>query len=575
MVSKEDYTTNIAAGMRVSFASLLTALLPIAFAQGHQTGTAARPPLTTPASTAPDSQKCIVSGYVINVQSGETIRKATVRLTRRGNRSGSMGVSEPRAYAGMSEPDGSFRFEAVEPGDYMLSGERWGYVQTQYGSKRAMSGGTVLNLQPGQQLADLKLALIPQAVISGRVLDEDGDPAGGVMVQAIGQVNAGGKTHFYPMAGGATPDDTGAFRLANLRPGKYYVVAQSRNKMMRGNEIPAVPGKPDVRPVSTFYPDSLSRSTASLIDVKPGQEFSGVEIKIRAVQTFFVKGKIAGDFPEENAEGLMVVLIPRDNDGPIGFMQQAMAAGKDRSFEFSGIAPGSYVVSLAAMRGNLQQFARQMVEVGSSNVSDLVVNIQPGIALHGSIELEGMPPGTAKNNALQSVQIMLRPEEERNGFLGISSFENSGTKADGTFTMEGVMPEKVQLRVMNKPDGTYLKSVRFAQQELLGKPLDLTQGSGGDLRIVFRYGAAEVDGTVQTTQNATSAAGGNGAAAPATSAAIMLVPDDLPSDGTGIYSASANQDGGFSIKDVSPGRYHAFAFDSEDQNDYSNPDLLK
>ncbi len=45
------------------------------------------------------------------------------------------------------------------------------------------------------------------------------------------------------------------------------------------------------------------------------------------------------------------------------------------------------------------------------------------------------------------------------------------------------------------PDGAYLKSVRFGQQEMLGKEIDLSQGASGELEITFRYGAAEVDGT--------------------------------------------------------------------------------
>ena len=68
----------------------------------------------------------------------------------------------------------SFQFEGTEPGEYSLSGERSGYLRTEYESKSGYGGGTKLTLTAGQHLTKLTLALIPQGVISGRVVDPDG-----------------------------------------------------------------------------------------------------------------------------------------------------------------------------------------------------------------------------------------------------------------------------------------------------------------------------------------------------------------------------------------------------------------
>ncbi len=110
-------------------------------------------------------------------------------------------------------------------------------------------------------MTEVKLQLVQQATITGRVLDDDGDPIGGVTVQAVGRSwGQGGKAHYYP-TGRATTDDTGAYRIASLSPGKYYVMAEDpREQRMGLNEKPATPGKPNLQP-GPYLLSQLTRSS--------------------------------------------------------------------------------------------------------------------------------------------------------------------------------------------------------------------------------------------------------------------------------------------------------------------------
>lgn len=182
-------------------------------------------PMPPSTSNTPPEQRCVVQGRVVDSQTGEPLKKATVRLARRNARASQMGPSggSAQGYSGTSEADGSFRFEGVEPGDYMLMGERSGFLHTQYGAKSAMGLGQTISLRPSQQLTGLNLALIKQAVISGKVVDDDGDPVAGAMVQALRQVWTRGKPRYMPL-GNANSDDQGQFRIFNLQPGKYFLV---------------------------------------------------------------------------------------------------------------------------------------------------------------------------------------------------------------------------------------------------------------------------------------------------------------------------------------------------------------
>ena len=94
---------------------------------------------------------------------------------------------------------------------------------------------------------------------------------------------------------------------------------------------------------------------------------------------------------------------------------------------------------------------------------------------------------------------------------------------------------------------------------MLGKDLDFTQGVSGELLITLSYGVAEVGGTVQMPQQNASTDGSSNK--PATAASIVLVPEDLRPDGSGIEYGNPTQTGTFSIKNVAPGRYRAYAFE--------------
>ncbi|MDQ2946945.1 MAG: hypothetical protein M3Y27_13550, partial [Acidobacteriota bacterium] len=240
----------------------------------------------------------------------------------------------------------------------------------------------------------------------------------------------------------------------------------------------------------------------------------------------------------------------------------------DHTFDLAGVAPGTYAISLMSFGGALRSFARQIVEVGNSDLDDLVLTVMPSGTIRGQVHVEGTPPaGNAQTNLAQ-VHLMLSPASQGRMF----SFAQSSVKADGSFVLENVTPGVYYPQAMNGPDGTYLKSIRYGQQEVLGKDLDLTQNTGGDLQVVFSYGPAEVDGTVQAGQDAPTSPDAN---AQAPSASVILIPDTLNADGSGVQSASANQNGVFSIKQVSPGHYRALALEQINWNQLQNPDVLK
>lgn len=553
-------------------AVLLPALLPaqMLFSPLGMEG----PQLTPPSGNTPPEQKCVLEGRVTNAQTGEPVKKAMIRLTRRGSGGdwagaayAPMRISGQQGYSATSDADGSFRIEAIEPGDYNLYGERTGYLNSAYGAKRPMGLGTILTLRPAQQMSGVSLALIPQAVITGKVVDDDGDPVTGTVIQALGQMWQRGKLRYLPR-GGTNSNDLGEFRLANLSPGKYYLCAQKMN-FGRSEDVAPAPGKPDIRPVRTCYPDAATVENAASIEVNAGQDVSGIDVHLRTAQTFHVRGKVVGIVPGGDLQRVSINLAPR---GEQMLLFGSMAAiSKDQSFDLAGVVPGSYTLNAFVLGGNVRGIAHQPVDVGQGDVNDVVLAISPPGSLRGTIRLEGTPQaGTAAVN-LGNVHASLISADAG---PTIGPLPEGHSNADGIFTLDNVLPGKYYVQA-GAPAGTYLKSVRFGQQEILGKELDLSQSAAGDLEILFRYGAAEVDGTLQPAENS-AAAGVGGSTAQATAAAsIVLIPDVLNADGSGMHFGSTNQNGAFTLKNIPPGHYRAYAFEDIHADQLENPDVLK
>jgi hypothetical protein len=211
------------------------------------------------------------------------------------------------------------------------------------------------------------------------------------------------------------------------------------------------------------------------------------------------------------------------------------------------------------------------VDVGQGDVNDVQVTIVPPGSLHGQVSLEGNPQAGSSAANLKNVHIFLMGADMSMMFGN----NNVTPKDDGTFSMENVAPGKYYLNA-NAPSGTYLKSVRLGNQEILGKELDLTQGSG-QLALVFSYGVAEVDGTVQFPQNSAAASDGSSNAQPNATpdASVVLIPDTLNEDGSGMHTGNSGTGGSFTVKQVPPGHYRAYAFEKLDYQQLQNPDVVK
>src|ERR1051325_5700288 len=116
-----------------------------------------------------------IEGTVLS-ETGDPLRKAIVRLQMISGRGATSN------YTGTTDSEGRFVFEEVAPGRFELSAERTGFVKTFYGAARPSAAAKPSTVAPGQKRTGIVVKMAPQALIAGKVVDEDGDAMAGGQV---------------------------------------------------------------------------------------------------------------------------------------------------------------------------------------------------------------------------------------------------------------------------------------------------------------------------------------------------------------------------------------------------------
>lgn len=498
----------------------------------------------------PNAKPGAIEGKVIHSITGEPVRK--VNLTLRGNR--------PELGAGSAlstDAEGKFRFENVMPGAYTLFAEKTGFIRQPYNARKVatMMGGTPLNITSGQEIKNLEFALTPQGLISGKVIDEDGEPVARVSVTPY---KLGGQRNM--MAGMQMTNDIGEFRIGNLPAGKYLLRAQRMGDFMGSDPVPNKEDKIEEGYVPTFYPGVTEESQAAPIEVAVGQEVNGTQIQLRKSRVFRIRGRISGGdssiFAGQQRPRIMIQ--PRERrQGMVMMMGGPGAQVKpDGTFELASVAPGSYninVMSFGAGPGGA--IGRAAVDITNQNLNDVVIHIGGMVTVTGVVKVEG--------NDKYKVQSTVRLAPEG----GMSFGNTSGpVREENAFKIENLSRDKYFVQLMPPPEGMYVKDVKYAGTSVRDDGIDLTAAAGeAAVEILLSPKAGSVDGTVLDGDKPFSGGG------------VVLVPD--PFTGKNLIvtakTTSTDQNGKFSLKGIAPGDYTLYAIEEPTNPMFLDAELLK
>ncbi len=202
---------------------------------------------------------------------------------------------------------------------YSLKAERGGYLTLAYGQRRTGEVGKPLQLGEGQTVKAIDFALPRMGVISGRVVDDTGEPIAKVIVWAMQFGRHQGVRRLIPFVvpeeccwrgGHAETDESGQYSLV-LPPGEFVVMGQSRETWPLESDTTQVFGYPP-----SFYPGVIEPTEAQRIKVGVGQEVGNIDFALVPARTSRVSGIVL------NAAGAPVanesVTLSQEVMGPQG-----------------------------------------------------------------------------------------------------------------------------------------------------------------------------------------------------------------------------------------------------------------
>lgn len=502
-----------------------------------------------------------IRGTVTSV-TGEPLRKAEVMLRSIGQRGpggfsgrmGSMpvpmgGSEMPAVWAHTTDASGTFSFEQLPPGAYSLTVQRSGYVRTEYGSSGGQRGSSsTLTLAPGQEITGIGVKLTPHGVIAGKVIDEDGDPMMHTSVQVLRERWIQGKRQMVPMSADST-NDLGEYRIAGLMPGRYHLMVNYNRPDPYSR--PRKPGQEsDLGYASMFYPGTTDQQQAVVVTLAPAQELRGIDFQLRKVPTYRVRGKVI-DESGATAQQVGVMAVPEGGNLYGGVRGMGMV--RNGVFEISGLQPGNYtLVANGGGRGQARMFARQTVQIGARDVDGVVLALQPTFSVSGTVKA----PETV---SLSGARVFLDGMESGMPFGGGASSMVDGN----SWRADNVSPGKFRFLVNPLPAGTYVKSVSVQGQDITSGAMISAAAAG--IEIALGTGAPEVTGTV-VNKDKEAAAG----------ATVVLVPDTSTQEQFWLYrTTTADQNGSFALKNITPGAYTAYAFLDVEDGSWHSAEFMK
>lgn len=490
-----------------------------------------------------------ITGKITNARTGEPLRKVSVLANlEQGGRGGSLSVT--------TDAEGRFLFDRLETGSYQITATRNGFLSQRYSASGRSQSGTVLKASAGQEVSGIDIKLMPQGVLAGKVLDSDGDPMLHAQVNVFKVTNLGGKRRAQRVSGGTT-NDLGEFRIFELDAGRYYVLASKESRSRADGS-----SQPKEDYIPTYYPGTVDPSGASMIDLEPGQENTGLVIQLRRSPVFRVNGRIANLPVGVRPQSVNIMVSSANSDtggGRGGFFGGRPGSSNikgDGTFTLSGLAPGNY--QLIAMRSDRRPIVigKQLLTIGTTDLDDVIFPVSDPVRVAGLIRYEDKPPTEAAGRIVVELESM-----DPMPFGGAGG----SVKPDGTFVMEQVSRERFRLTVSGLPDGYYVRTLRSGNQDITDLGFDLSSaGSMADLEVILSNKSGSLGGSVKDEDKT------------AIERTVTLIPDPIkPLRPDLIRRFTTLSDGTFQFNSVAPGDYRLYAWEEINRDLYTDPDFLK
>lgn len=513
-------------------------------------------------SGAQQTGKYRISGTVVNANTGDILRNATVTLGR--------SQSQDVLASTTTADDGGFRFEGLAAGKYWMRGEASGFAAQGFDEHAGFFTGIVTG---GSVDAEhLMFSLRPDAAIVGAILDEANEPVREAQVKLYRRETQDGK-EVTSLRAAAQSNDEGRYRFGHLAPGRYFVAVEARpwyaqsestvtngapdlrldgdmNQLVSDGGMNSTEEEPkteseralDVTYPLTFYPGATEENGAAAIVLQAGDRATAdVRLSPVAAAHLHVPRMTA-----DPSEGMNVTLMRRVFDGPEEPVQ-AQSEQSEKGYAIGGIAPGDYEVQAQSFGKNPQSWTQPVAVRG-----DMELGLEHATVLanvKGVVKIEGGAPVSRG-----FVTLVNRATNDR---MGARVTE----KGEFEFSSQPVAPGSYEVAAGTTPMAR-VSRVTASGAKVAGETLEIGGAAAVELTIYLEQKFATVDGTVLREGK------------PAAGAMVMLVPEDLKNQESMVRRDQSDLDGTYSLRGVVPGKYTVVAIQKGWDLDWMSPMVM-
>lgn len=459
-----------------------------------------------------DPLSASIHGRITVTETGGPIRRAEVRAMN------DRGITR----LATSDAEGRYELRDLPAGQYRLIVSRSGFVTLGFGQGRPAEALTPIDLAEGQRVS-ANMSLPRAGAIAGRILDESGEPVGGVRVQAMRPRIADGQRRLQPVGVIDTTDDMGAFRVFGLEPGDYYVAAMISTPTPDDARMSAVTGpiRGDIKAtVPVFFPGAPAIDQAQVVTLTLGAE-ARADMFLSALRAARVAGVVLDSAGAPAPDALVELRSDMLN---LGFsaayagpppMAVSAHTEPDGSFEIPNVPPGSYSLFVRVqnqrLRGAMDALS-QAVLARSANQEKARLQLQAIAADPGEIvsmpivvgnsditglTLVAMPAGTLTATFVAdagTTRSLPRAELQAVGGVNQGAIMNDTTTLNGVrqFRLAG-LTGPTRIRVTGLPDDWAVKAIMVDGTDVTDVPINI-RGGNVDARVILTDRVTEVSG---------------------------------------------------------------------------------
>jgi uncharacterized protein (DUF2141 family) len=500
----------------------------------------------------PDANNFRITGTAVDAVSGAPVKGAEVSLTR-----------DRTTMTVLTQQDGRFIFENLEPGKYALSAQGKGYRLQAFDEHENFSTAIVAGVD--QNTENLVFRLTPAASISGQVTDEFSEGVRNAQVMLFSKGIVNGK-ETVQMQNQSSTDDKGRYNFAGLKPGHYYLAVYAQPWYAQHNTFQFSDansaGTGGLQPVTeqnanldvvypvTYYPHETVAARASMISLQPGDR-AKVDLTLQPVPALHLRFAVHGsDLPQ----GAGVQVMQQIFGGPTIFANAQIISRDKDSIEVAGIPPGHLIVRLGLIQDPANSKTMRSVQQEIDATQDGTLNLTE---TGDQVEVSERVEVTGTVSLPDSAGILLRSVETGSGY-----FRNISKEGKNEFQTADVMPGSYNVFLGNAP-GFYIDKVQAAGATVSGNNVAI--GGATQVRLVIRVGqgVGRVDGMAWRDSK------------PAAGVMILLIPNQSRSDPFQFHRDQSDSDGSFTLLEVPPGRYTLVAIENGWNQQWADPAVFK